>query len=426
MILEQSSPLRIGNARQLEWLIRLRWCAVGLQSILILLGQLLHLTLPTAWLWALIGLLGVSNILLQSFSNELASRRAWIGGILSFDTCLLTGLLALSGGAANPFSIVYVIHVCIAALLLGSTWTWFMVVLTTINFGLLFQWYIPVPELSHHHMQEGSIFSVHLYGMLFAFLLISVLIGFFLSRMSDVIREGEKKITLLQSQQEKLAALTTLSAGAAHELGTPLATIALIAGELKLQLKKYECSEPLIEDAHIISNEVERCGAIIERMRFHGGDLQGEMMKTITSRELYAAVLSDLEEKFQKKLTFDFEPHFNCFVPPNSFFQSIQALIKNSLDETNEATAVGIIGKINNGWVHIVVHDDGKGMSSEVLQNVGNPFFTTKEPGRGMGLGVFLVKLFATKLNGFLEFESTVGKGTKALLSFPCQQEVIL
>lgn len=414
-------PQNMDYKSQLIWLIKLRWCAISLQIALVVLGvYFFNLTLPTTALTISLSALVLSNWILNVWisRSEKVSINP-IGWILTLDTVALTILLYLSGGPANPFSIVYVSHVSIAAILLGTRWTWFMVGLTTLCFSFLFKFHVVVAELESHQHHGQDVFSAHLYGMLIAFLLVSIMLGYFLSKLAETVRFQEKKINELKAQQEKLSALTTLSAGAAHELGTPLGTIALIASELNTQIRFLEVPSSIAQDMSLISQEVDRCKDIIHKMSGKAGSISGETFKNIDVQGIKNFVFLELENKFHDNVRFEINKNFFCLVPPKSLAQSLITLINNALDISNHAKSVIIKSALVDDWIYFTVQDDGKGMTKEVLQNLGNPFFTTKDPGKGLGLGVFLVKLFASTLDGMLEFSSSPGKGTTAILKFP-------
>lgn len=408
------------SSSQIRWLTRLRWSAFVIQAgVLFIAYNFLQLSLPYTQLLITLGILAASNFLLVFWSyNRINTSRFQIGSILAFDTLLLTVLLYLSGGPANPFSIVYISQVCIAAILLGSKWTWFMVLLSSVCFSVLFQFHIAVPELeSHHH--GGEAFSAHLLGMLVAFVLVSVLLGFFLAKMSETVRLQAEKITQLKSQQEKLTSLTTLSAGAAHELGTPLSTITLAATELKRVLESESVSQSVRDDISLIFEETQKCRSIINKMASSSGSLSGEMLEKVPLTEVADSVISEIGKDCQHMVKFDIQAQATCFAPPKSLKQTIIALVKNALDPSNNAKNVIVSAQANNQWTSFSIQDDGAGMSKDILSRLGEPFFTTKDPGKGMGLGIFLAKLFASSMEGKLEFSSTLGKGTSVLLRFP-------
>lgn len=414
----------IDYSRQLAWLVRLRWSAVFGQTLILLIAEkLFELSLPVFFLWSIIVFFALTNLALHLYTRKKEyPPRAIIGSVLTLDTFILTALLYWSGGPSNPFSIVYLVHVTIAALLLGSIWTWVTVGLSLICFAGLFQFHYPIPELamSHHHDASNS-FSFHLYGMLLAFGLVATLTGFFLTRMTDALRAQEQAIQdlkLITAHHERLAALTTLAAGAAHELNTPLGTIAIAAKELSRELIKSEASPDSIEDAQLILSQIERCKGIIDKMSGQSGEISGELHIKIPNEELMSHLKAEVGEGADR---LDVEvPRLNhIYAPPKGLIQALSSLIKNALDASGSQKRIKLIIDADEDGTSFSVIDSGTGIPSELIPRIGEPFFTTKDPGKGMGLGVFLAKLFATRLGGSLEIRSRTGEGTRAILHLP-------
>jgi len=214
----------------LPWIVRLRYGVLGGQTALILLTRFaLGVELPLGWLAVPLALSAASNRLVYTLARRIGDRRA-LGYLLAFDTLLLTLLLSLTGGPANPLTLLYLVQICLSAVVLSKSWTWALGAASTLGFGLLFVWHVTVPVLEAHH--HGGGFSIHLGGMWVSFAAATLLISISIGRVSDALRLREQEVLFLQdriARQEKLASLVTLAAGAAHELGSPLATIAVVA-----------------------------------------------------------------------------------------------------------------------------------------------------------------------------------------------------
>ena len=248
----------------------------------------------------------------------------------------------------------------------------------------------------------------------------AVLIAFFTGKVSDAMRRREREVLALQEQvsrHERLASLATLAAGAAHELGTPLGTIAVVARELE----RYAAGLPddaVREDAKLIRSQVERCRLILQRMSADGAEPIGEAARAVDAGSLLDEVRGHFPESANGSLIIEAPAGLAAVLPVQATIQALVALVQNALDASDAGQVVLRAAGADHD-IKFVVTDSGYGMPEGVLRRVAEPFFTTKEPGKGMGLGTFLVRTFAERLGGSLAFESSPGKGTTATLRLP-------
>lgn len=404
----------------IAWLTRLRWGAALGQTVTIAIATLgLGLSLPLAPLAALVAMTVISNAVLAfrlRRNDDVSSR--FLGFVLAADIFVLSGLLYFSGGPSNPFSVMYLVHVTLAALVLGVRWAGGMVALSALLYALLFVWYVPVPELSHVHHQAGSI-SIHLQGMWVAFSLAAALIAYFVSRVAGALRDREAdlaRMTAVAARSEKLASLTTLAASAAHELGTPLATIAVAANELERSVEGNH--QDALDDAHLIRTEVARCREIIQRMSAQAGETMGEVPRATTANEIFRGCLDRLGKDTEVTIEGYDAPPFVC--PPESAIQVLLSLVHNAVWAVRGTSGrVTLRASVTPSSVALVVADNGVGIDDTVLSRIGEPFVTTKPLGEGMGLGLFLARSFAERWGGQFGLESKMGEGTVARLELP-------
>jgi two-component system sensor histidine kinase RegB len=395
----------------------------GLGNPAIAVGLLgVHLSLR----WTLSPLLAVllTNVWLQRASRSvLRSPQIVLGAIFAFDTLCLTAVLALTGGPMNPFSLLYLVQITLAAVVLERLWTWILVLLSTLCFGLLFFTQMPMGEGIAHAGEHGL--EPHLVGMWIAFVIAAALISFFTGRVSDGLRLRELEVLALQdrvARQERLASLVTLAAGAAHELGTPLGTIAVVARELERYASRLNSGEGLGDDARLIRSEVERCQLILQRMSADGAEPVGESPQSIQVGELLRQTLGEIPDPESSHISIETEfADTSLLLPVRATMQSLAALLGNALGAGAENARVILRAAQSGSTVVFSVTDNGRGMSEDVMRRIAEPFFTTKEPGRGMGLGTFLVRSFAERMGGELSYESCQGRGTTATLILPAQ-----
>lgn len=423
---EARTPPVLGVARSataitLIWLVRLRWGFFLAQAVTVVLARyVLAVDVPIAALAGVVAMSGASNLALDLWSRRARDpHQTVLGGVFVLDTLLLTALLYFSGGPANPFSVFYLVHVTIAAVALGMRWAGVVVVLSVLSYAALFFEHVNVPAMEHAH-HGGSAFSVHLQGMWFALTIAASLIAYFVTRVSGALRAREVELLRTQrlaARNEKLASLSTLAAGAAHELGTPLSTIAIAAKELERSIRT--APDEAVADARLIRDELERCRTIVSRMSASAGQSIGELPTATTT----AAVLAAFRDRMGDAalLGVDVQLHEGSFeAPVQGLVQVLSNLVQNALHATPDGGApVVLMSDVVGGMVRFTVVDHGHGVARADLDRVGEPFFTTKPPGQGMGLGLFLARAFAERHGGRLVFSSEEGKGSRVTLELP-------
>jgi two-component system, sensor histidine kinase RegB len=362
-----------------------------------------------------------SHTVLASIYN--GNLRVLIAQSLLFDIVLVSLLLYFTGGHTNPFSTMLLLYVFLMAVSLDEGWTWAAFFTSAVSFASLFWWYHTVPAFGgheHHHHHGG--FSIHLYGMLLSFILLGGLFSYFFSRLHRERSRMEEELFILRNrdlEDQRLISLANFCAGAGHELGTPLATIQLIVDDI---MSKKADILPIQDDLEDLQDELERVTEILRKMRA-GVEVEGEIPERCSIQE----IIKELEIKAGEygDFTLQGEDAFSStiFTFKGALISSLLVLIKNAYHSysQNDSNHKEIIIDItdNGESIYWKIKDEGAGMSDETLRHLGEPFFTTKEVGYGMGLGVYLAKSFCRLVGGSLEFRSSVGYGTEAILKMP-------
>jgi two-component system sensor histidine kinase RegB len=397
-----------------RWLVRLRWWTVASQvALVIAMAELFSVPLPLVPALSLIGFGVFTNLALTLWWRKARAVAEWVlVAVMALDIVLLTGLLYVSGGSFNPFSFLYLVQIALGAVVLRRVLAWALAIFALSCYGALF---LVPSEHQHHDMQ------LHLQGMWAAFALTASFIVGFVALVKRALGRREAELAAMRARQardEKLAALGTLAAGAAHELATPLSTIAVAAKEMERGLA--HTGSDAAEDARLIREQVERCRGILHQMSADAGEILGETSVPMPIEELLRVALAD------GALSVAVDPaarELRVLVPPRAFAQILRGLVKNAREASLSDDGVALRVRTQGKALELEVADRGAGMSPEVLARVGDPFFTTKEPGKGLGLGVFLARSLLERLGGSLRFESEPGRGTRVLLSLPVAGE---
>lgn len=397
----------------LRWLFGLRWVILAILAAALPATQ--HwLGLPVSYavaVPALFVLAGANVVPMLRPDLASANARSVITNVV-IDVLAISVVLGASGGAANPFSAILLVYVALAASMLPVGATFFIAALAACTFGALFF----VPGSASCHV-PGADFASHLYGMWVAFALGAGLVAFFLTRVRRALQARERELAeLSQRAQEsmKFAALGTLAAGTAHELGTPLGTIAVLAGELE------GATQTEVErHARAIREQVARCRAVLERMRpgaqqIEGGDAD---LSTSVPRAVSAWKSANPDAAIEiRRAERGIVPLAHADVEAALF-----VLLDNARAAQSQAGRVAPI-VVETGSRHgrpfVSVEDQGVGIAEADLPRVGEPFYTTKGVGEGMGLGLYVVRTLLAQAGGKLEIERKAPRGTRIEMRF--------
>jgi two-component system sensor histidine kinase RegB len=404
-----------------DWLLRFRWINAGTLGLAIVAAQglLRQEGLRVDLLLALVGVGALSNLALWWRLRTDQASSAFLPGLaLGLDTLLLTGLLYLSGGPANPFTVLYLVHITLAAVVMRGAWAWGLGILSTAGFGLLFLDHVPVHSLMHMGHEPGAL-NLHLVGMWVAFAVAAALIASFVGRVARALRNRERELALWReraARQAHLASLATLAAGVAHELATPLGTIAVASTEVHHGAQALgRAGEAIANDAALIRREAGRCRGILDRMAGAGGELAGEQPEFVRWQDLGRELQGEAATAGQ--IAVEAGPG-GALVPRQALLRVLRALVTNALSAGGTAPVrVKLLSA--HGQAVLEVEDQGCGMTPDVLERAGEPFFTTRPAGQGMGLGLFLARSLAEQLGGSFRLESEADAGTRVSILLP-------
>lgn len=406
----------------LFWLLRLRWVAVAGQAVIILVAAFpLQIILPWGVLLPCVAVTFFSNLVLWHYSHKIEPHAAVVTpALIGVDIVILTVMLYFAGGAHNPFTMLYLLHTTLAVMLLPGWMAWATVGLCAAGFGVLFN--------SDHalvRVDGGSCcddMTAHLQGMLLGMVVTGAGVAYFVGRLDHALGVQRREAAAARAsgeRQERLAGLATLAGGVAHELATPLATIDVVAREMAHGLSHSGTDESR-EDAVLIQEQVSRCKRILARLNLEtlqGGSMEGEPTSLKAVAERLMEFLDEPQRARVRLEGFEAPGSLACAMEPLA--QSLLVLTHNALMASEEEQEVVVRVWAADDQACFEVIDCGTGMEAGIVERAGEPFFTTKQPGEGMGLGLYLVRMFCDSAGGRLAFDSRPGSGTTARLSVP-------
>jgi two-component system sensor histidine kinase RegB len=395
---------------------------------LALVGQCATIAVASLWLGIVLPLsaLGLVMALLALF-NGITWLRLRIGGPvghgeffaqLCADVVALTALLYLSGGPTNPFVSLYLLPLTIAAAALPGAYAWAMAMLTVACYSFLLAFFFALapqqqdPELS---------FSLHVFGMWLTFVVSAGLIAGFVGRMSATLRQRNEMLARSREaalRNERLVALGALAAGAAHELGTPLATMAVIIREMQ-----NECGRNpvLAEDLATLRSQVGLCKDIITRIVADAGANRAEGGALEPLDRLLEQGIARWQA-MRPGVTVHFKGDGLSPAPEvlndHTLSQALLSLYDNAADASPQEVEVQAYW--DSDTLRLAVLDRGPGVSPEVASRAGQAFFTTKPEGDGLGL--FLARTVLERFGGSVRLNNREGGGACTELVLPLAQ----
>ena len=412
-----SEPTPDENAIWLPWLVRLRWVAIVTQAIMVSFAFRL-LWSP----WLLLLLCGV--IIGLTVGNLDAMRILRLGRPVTSERVLLhltTEIIALTvffvaaGGPDNPFIVLYVIHVAMAAVMLKQRHTIYITVWVIGCYSVGFAWHLPLDLDSHSFSTQTLIRG----GQLVAFAVAAVSITSFVMGVSGALRFHRNQLLETRdrtARTDRLRSVGTLAAGAAHNLNTPLSTIGL---RLRRITRRHQ-DDDTQRDLTVISGQLLRCKEIVEQLLVGAGDPSASQIVNSTLSDLVSNTV-DMWSKGQT-IAVDYQDRsqgVTIEVPRIAFAQALTNLLENAREAqlANGSLApirVHLSKKSGMGIVEITDH--GIGLPNQKDQ-VGEPFFTTKTT--GTGLGVYVARAVAQGAGGGLGYDTSMNRSTVARWWFP-------
>jgi two-component system, sensor histidine kinase RegB len=406
---EVPDGLRHGESRlRLQTIVRLRWLAVLGQSVTVIgVYWVIGIDLPIGWCLAVIALSAWINVVLRiryPASQRLKSSYAFM--MLGFDVLQLSALLYLTGGLENPFAFLLIAPVAVSASTLRLRVTAALGLMAITLATLLTSFHHPLPWFHHSNLLLPFPYVMGVWAALVSSILF---IGFYSWRTAEEARRMSEALAaaeMVLAREQKLAALDGLAAAAAHGLGTPLATIAVVTKEL---MRDARPTDPHYEDVVLLRAQAERCRDILAELAARGEQIDiivsrlpvSHLIEEVVAPHRLVAVPIEVRTGPASGVT----PGSAAAVEPVTqrnpgVLYGLGNLLENAVDFAD--TKVEVDARWSENEVKIVIADDGSGFPPYVLEQLGEPFVTTRpaqsfrqeapDEHIGMGLGFFIAK----------------------------------
>ncbi|HQO28393.1 MAG TPA: ATP-binding protein [Accumulibacter sp.] len=450
------SPARAflpGSANPLMRLLALRRLEVLTQALVLLLAVAwLRMPLAVLPMASVIGGLALVNLLTRWW----LLRHAVIGedGLflqLAIDAVGLTLLLYFAGGSSNPFVSLLLLPPTLAAALLPTRYVRAMALLVLFAYSVLLFWNLPlpapqrdmrsidallghIPDGSADHTLHGSSFALHVLGMWLNFVISLAVVAFLLTRLASALKERENELAAAREaamHNEQILALGTLAAGAAHQLGTPLATMAVVLGELA---QTHADEEELLSDLQLLRGQVDRCKQTLSQILASAGQARSETIRSLPIDDYLQQMLDDwqlIRPRVAVHLRLLGTSPVPSLAVERTLAQALLNLLDNAADahgEQDEALNLDVDWQTDHCRIEIL--DRGPGLQPAVSARLGEAFFTTKPAGTsvlptaigGVGIGLFLSNATIQRFGGQVELFNRAGGGACTRITLPLKQ----
>ncbi len=417
------------GARNLQRLCSVRTIVLFAETIgLLLAGYSLALpipVLPVSLILCLNALVIIGTLLRLRCSRPIGHHELFAQ--LLFDLFSQATLFYLTGGYTNPFISVFLVTVIMGALLLPLRYNWALSFLSIVVYTLLMKWYQPLTgHASGHGAQEtmSAMIIMHLSGMWLTYTLSTLLINFFVVRMAEALREERATVAQARERQlrdEHLLAVATTAAGAAHELGTPLATMAVVLGDLS---EEHQNNPELSDDIKLLKTQVDKCKKRLNRLVTSSQRVEPD---TLSATELLAEVLDEwqLLRPHLKPVTTHVAPGHQQQISQlkisvdSALPMALINLLNNAADASPEPVAVTLKPAEKN--IIIEITDNGPGFDLPPGKTVTSPPVSVKK--EGLGLGLQLSQATIERSGGEVRLYRRPEGGTLTAVTLPVTQK---
>jgi len=446
-MLSYAAPKSEFSARQnLKWLFILRNLMILSEVILIVLSIYgLNIRLPEQQLWLVIMSIGVVNAYTSMrLETEEPVTELEIFSQLVIDVFAITALLYLTGGASNPITWVFLLPLIITAIMLHQSYAWYMVILTTSMYTALMAYNIPLPSIEPHMpnpemrysdvknyellqqvhaMSDSHYFNLHIFGMWFGFVFSAGLVAFFVVELAKTLKAQERNLAEAREnalRDERVVALGTLAASAAHDMGTPLGTIAIVTHELEQEYPVHRFPD-LHDKLLIMQQQIDRCKTALSVMSASAGEMRAESGSVMLLTDYIDEVINQWRShKPAAKLCFFIDPDVAMhakIIAELTLTHSIINILNNAAEASPPEKGIEFHASWDVDYAVIKIRDFGPGLPPELIDFAGKQPVISKK--RGLGVGLFLAYSTINRLGGKISLYNSESGGACAEITLP-------
>ena len=409
----------VTDYRNMRQLIQLRWFAVlGQITTILVVSVGMKVTLPLPPMLNVLAALIAFNVACQlRWHHHKVVGRGELFFSLLFDVVILTMQLYFSGGVTNPFVFLYLLQIVLSAVLFSADLTLIVLALSILSVLVLAIFAQPLTTLFDNRL---DFFNLNTQGILISFILNATLLVFFISRIQKNLRDRDAEISQFHqraSEEKHILRMALLTSGAAHELGTPLATLSVILGDWR-RTPEFNNQPDIQEDIIEMEAQVKRCKSILTDILLSSGETRGESSVKTTVQEFFNQIIAEWQLT-RRIVVFEYSNHIDqrlMVISDTAIKQMIFTVLNNALDASPNWIRLATF--LQDGIIQIVITDAGPGFEAHVLAQFGQIYQSTKGHS-GSGLGLFLAIKVATELGGTVQAQNMTEGGAQVSLKIP-------
>lgn len=438
----------ISSLQNLKWLFILRNLMIlGECFLVVMFVYVLNINIPEQQLWlVIVAIIAFNTYTSMRLQTDDPVTELEVFSQICIDVLSIAALLYLTGGASNPVTWVFLLPLIITAIMLPQSYAWYMVILTTSMYSILIAYNVPLPDIAPHMPDMGELhqkaqmsdseyikqmhaisdknyFNLHMFGMWFGFVFSAGLVAFFVAEMARMLKIRERRLAEAREKalrDERVVALGTLAASAAHDMGTPLGTIAIVVHELMQDYPDDQFPE-INEKMEILQNQVSRCKEALSLMSASAGEMRAESGFRMTVPNYIDSVISQWRShKPTAKLKLSIDPNSSKSVEilaERTLTHSLLNILNNAAEATDSKKGV----EFNATWTYqeltVKIRDYGPGFPTELIDFVGLQPVLSKN--KGLGVGLFLAYSTINRLGGTINIKNQNKSGACVEITLP-------
>ena len=407
----------ISTRENLNWLFILRNLMLTGEALLItILIYVLDVKLPQELLWLALLSIGAVNLYTwMRLKTDTPGTESEIFSQLCIEVFAIASLLYMTGGASNPITWVFLLPLIITAIILPQAYAWYMVLLTITMYTLLIGYNIPLPSIEPHEMMvdevltpsmlknmqhihqisDQNFLNVHIFGMWFGFVFSAGLVAYFVVELAKTVREREWRLAEAREnalRNERVVALGVLAASAAHDMGTPLGTMAIVTNEL-LDDFPEQGYQGLHERLSILQQQITRCKNALSLMAISSGEMRAESGNVIPVANYLDSLLTQWRAQNPTttlNLNILHPSDHSCakIIAEQSLTHAIINILNNAAEATLSEKGIDFKASWDTAILDINIRDYGSGLPKELIKVIGKQPVKSKKK-QGLGVGIF-------------------------------------